>query len=32
MAVGFKFGQMEEAYKTFGEAAKHNALKMLIEM
>ncbi|KAK3380794.1 chaperonin 10-like protein [Podospora didyma] len=28
----FKFSQMEEAYKTFGEAAKHNALKVLIEM
>ncbi|KAL0577951.1 hypothetical protein V5O48_004058 [Marasmius crinis-equi] len=27
----FKFGDMSKAYDTFGNAAKHNALKMLIE-
>ncbi len=28
----FKFSEMEKAYETFGEAAKHSALKVLVEM
>lgn len=28
----FKFAEMEKAYATFGAAAKHNALKVLVEM
>ncbi|KAK7416874.1 hypothetical protein QQX98_004932 [Neonectria punicea] len=28
----FKFGEMEKAYQTFGEASKHGALKVLIDV
>ncbi|KAJ2905982.1 hypothetical protein MKZ38_003465 [Zalerion maritima] len=28
----FKFSEMEKAYETFGQASKHEALKMIIEM
>jgi alcohol dehydrogenase len=28
----FKFSDMEKAYETFGAAAQHDALKVLIEM
>jgi alcohol dehydrogenase len=28
----FKFSEMEKAYDTFGAAADHGALKVLIEM
>lgn len=30
--TGFKFSEIEKAYETFGAAAKHGALKVLIEM
>lgn len=30
--LGFKFTDVEEAYQTFGLAAQHQCLKVLIEM
>ena len=32
MAVEFSLKDIEEAYKTFGAAAEHKALKMLISV
>jgi len=32
LATEFQFSEIEQAYKIFGEAAKHDALKVLIDV
>jgi alcohol dehydrogenase len=32
ISLGFKLSEIEKAYETFGEASKHGALKVIIDV